>query len=421
MEGREVHPMVEGRKKKIQEDKRVMSRRDFLKSTGAGMAAVWLSAEDLNRSGQGEGNGRPEKRKFVWRTLGKTGIRLPVITMGVMNCDNPNLVRAALDAGMVHLDTAHGYQRGRNEEIIGEVLKGRPRDSYVIATKVSLPRDNLTGLYRKGGTAEDFLSRVDISLKRLGLEYVDILYHHNVWKRESALFEPIWKAMEKVKKEGKTRFVGISTHRNEPEVIQAAVDSKFYDIVLTSYNFRQNHKGQVKKAVAKAAAAGLGVVGMKAIGGRRRGSQGNERAEARAALKWVIQDPNVHTVIAGMTAFDQLDLNLEIMESPAPTGPDRAQLQRLAAEAGLFCQGCGVCMESCRQKLPLPELMRAYMYLYGYRNIAAAQELVLDLDLPSELCAECSSCSVRCLQGFPVSARVQDVARLREAPVGFIA
>jgi predicted aldo/keto reductase-like oxidoreductase len=160
---------------------------------------------------------------------------------------------------------------------------------------------------------------------------------------------------------------------------------------------------------------------MKAIGGRRRGSQGNERAEARAALKWVIQDPNVHTVIAGMTAFDQLNLNLEIMQSPAPTGPDRAHLQRLASEAGLFCQGCGVCMESCRQKLPLPDLMRAYMYLYGYRNMTAARELVLDLDLPSELCGECLSCPVRCPQGFPISDRVQDVARLREVPVGIIA
>lgn len=414
--------MEEEKKRKNQMDERYMDRRDFLKSSASGMAGlVWLSAEDLKAEAQGTGKAQPEKGKFVRRTLGKTGIRLPVITMGVMNCDNPNLVRAALDAGMVHLDTAHGYQRGKNEQIIGEVLKGRPRESFVIATKTALPRDNITGLYREGVTAQDFLSRVDISLKRLGLEYVDILYHHNVWKRESALFEPILQAMEKIKKEGKTRFVGISTHRNEPEVIQAAVDSKFYDVILTAYNFRQNHRGEVKKAIAKAAAAGLGIVGMKAIGGRRRVAEGNEQTEARAALKWVLQDPNVHTVIAGMTAFDQLKLNLEILQSPALTGPDKAHLQKMASQAGLFCQGCGVCLGSCRQKLPLPDLMRAYMYLYGYRNLNAAQELVVDLDLPSQLCGECSSCPVRCPKGFEVSRRAQDVARLREVPMEFIA
>ena len=56
--------------------------------------------------------------------------------MGVMNSDNENLIRAALDSGIVHLDTAHVYMRGRNEEIIGGVIKDRPRDSYLIATKV---------------------------------------------------------------------------------------------------------------------------------------------------------------------------------------------------------------------------------------------------------------------------------------------
>jgi len=54
-----------------------------------------------------------KEKKFVYRTLGKTGIKLPVINMGVMNTDNPNLVKVALDSGMVMLDTAQVYQRAR--------------------------------------------------------------------------------------------------------------------------------------------------------------------------------------------------------------------------------------------------------------------------------------------------------------------
>ncbi|MBN2244775.1 MAG: aldo/keto reductase, partial [Candidatus Aminicenantes bacterium] len=89
-----------------------------------------------------------KERKFIYRTLGNTGIKLPVVSMGVMNADNPNLVAAALDAGIVMLDTAWGYQRGNNEKMIGEVIKDRPRDSFVIATKVpGMPRDRRTGLF----------------------------------------------------------------------------------------------------------------------------------------------------------------------------------------------------------------------------------------------------------------------------------
>ena len=91
-----------------------------------------------------------KEKKFVYRTLGKTGLKLPVINMGVMLTDNPNLIRAALDSGILLLDTAHGYMQGRNEETIGGVIKGRPRDSFFIASKVSLPQDRTTGsLHRR--------------------------------------------------------------------------------------------------------------------------------------------------------------------------------------------------------------------------------------------------------------------------------
>ena len=65
---------------------------------------VYLGANEKSLSAEVQ---EEKEEKIIYRTLGKTGIKLPVITMGVQNSDNPNLVRAALDAGMVHLDTAH--------------------------------------------------------------------------------------------------------------------------------------------------------------------------------------------------------------------------------------------------------------------------------------------------------------------------
>jgi uncharacterized protein len=396
---------------------RKLNRRDFLKSSATSVGSfIFLSSNHTSQAEQ-KREMRKDQRKFAYRTLGKTGVKLPVITMGVMNSDNPNLIRAALDSGMVHLDTAHGYMRGKNEEVIGGVIKGRLRDSFVIGTKIYLPRDESTGLSKETATERFFLSRLDTSLKRLGLDYVDILYHHNVWKREFALYEPVLKAVEKAKKDGKVRFAGITTHRNEPEVILAAVDSKVYEVVEIAYNHRQRHGAKIRDALVKAGSAGLGVVAMKTLGG---GEKSLGKTEARAALKWVLQDPNVHTIIAGFTTFDQLELDLSIMEDLTLKPAEKGHLERMRMTAGLYCQGCEECLKSCPQNLPIPDLMRSYMYVYGYRNLVEAQDLLFSLTLPRQLCLDCGSCSVKCASGFDVSARIRDVVRFREVPPDFL-
>jgi predicted aldo/keto reductase-like oxidoreductase len=398
--------------------KKGMGRRDFLKSSAAGLGGfIYLSS---NEKSSPEKEQQKKDEKITYRTLGKTGIKLPVITMGVMNTSNPALVRAALSNGMYFLDTAQTYQRGTNESMLGEVLKGRPRDSFAIATKARLPNDQATGLYTEEATEEAYAKKIDTSLKSLGLDYVDIYHHHNVWVRKSALYEPILNALVKAKKAGKIRFIGITTHKNEPEVINAAVDSKVYDVVLPAYNFRQQHAEEVKKAIARAAEAGLGVIAMKTIGGNP-GGYHNPQIDAPAALKWALQDPNVHTIIAGFTAFDQLEVDLKVLRDTSLTRFEKETLRLAALQPGLYCQGCGKCLGQCVKQLPIPELMRAYMYLYGYRNLVEAQDLLFSLSLPAGLCGDCGTCPVKCLNQWNVSERIQNVVRLREVPPEFLA
>jgi len=398
---------------------KLMDRRDFVKSTLAGLSGLFFLPKIEMKQELKVVEAKGKEKKFVYRTLGKTGIKVPIVSMGAGHTDNPNLVRAALDSGMVMLDTAQTYQRGQSEGMIGEVLKGRPRDSYVIATKAGLPNNQTTGLYTEEATEEAFLKKVDSSLKNLGLDYVDIYYHHDVRKKESALYEPIFKALEKVKKEGKARFVGITSHMNEPEVIRAAVDSKFYDVILTSYNFQQKHYAEVRNAIAGAAQAGIGIVGMKTIRG---GSRQNPSVKnAAAALKWVLQDPNVGTIVPGFTTFEEMNTDLAVMENPALSDSEKKDLRREASLPGLYCQGCRTCLGQCPEHLPIPDLMRVYMYTYGYRNLTHAQDLVLSLNLPARVCEDCSQCQVRCSIGFNVSRKILDVVRLREVPTQFIA
>jgi predicted aldo/keto reductase-like oxidoreductase len=116
-----------------------------------------------------------------------------------------------------------------------------------------------------------------------------------------------------------------------------------------------------------------------------------------------------------------MDIDLSVLEDPALTDKEKKDLQKEASLPGLYCQGCRECLKQCPAELPIPDLMRAYMYTYGYRNLAHAQDLVLSLNLPATVCEDCSPCSVKCLNQWDVAAKIRDVVRLRDVPSEFMA
>jgi predicted aldo/keto reductase-like oxidoreductase len=399
-----------------------LKRRTFLKQGLAGLAAVGALPGAAKAAALGTGATAPAAATPIVRTLGRTGLRIPVVSMGVMNADNPAVVQAALEAGITFLDTAWGYQRGQNEKMIGQVVAGRARDSFMIATKIPGPnRDrSLQGL--DGAPLEQaFLAKFDESLGRLGLDHVEILYLHNNSAPEHVQNPVIIGALQKVKKAGKARFVGITTHSNEPAVIRAAVGTKGYDVILTSYNFRQDHRDEMRQAVAEAAAAGLGVVAMKTQAGAYWDKEKQQPINMKAALKWVLNDPNVTTAIPGFTTFDQLKEDFSVVSDITLTAQDLKDLRLGETVAGLYCQQCGQCLAGCSKGLPIPDLMRGYMYAYGYRNLQAAHELVGSLDLGADPCGSCAACRAVCAKGFDIADRVKDISRLRAVPGDFFA
>jgi predicted aldo/keto reductase-like oxidoreductase len=258
----------------------------------------------------------------------------------------------------------------------------------------------------------------DISLQRLGLDHVDILYQHNVQAREQALHDAVLSALQTIKKAGKARFIGVTTHANEPEVIRAALEGKVHDVVLTAYNFRQDHRDEVRRAIAEAVAAGIGIVAMKTQAGAFWDKEKQQPINMKAALKWVLNDANVTTAIPGMTTFDQLEDDLAVITDLTLTDQEREDL-KLNVQAGLYCQHCNQCLPNCRQQLPVPEIMRSYMYAYGYKNPGLARDLLQELDLPANPCRDCALCSVRCAKGFDVAGRVKDIVRLKDVPAEF--
>jgi predicted aldo/keto reductase-like oxidoreductase len=121
-----------------------------------------------------------------------------------------------------------------------------------------------------------------------------------------------------------------------------------------------------------------------------------------------------------MTNFDHLDLNLKVLADITLTDQEKNDLHIAFAEPGLFCPGCSTCIQACPFNLPVPDLMRAYMYAYGYSNPAMAYTLLGELGTGSSPCSNCDMCRVVCNRNFNVKERISDVSRLVNVPSDFI-
>lgn len=410
----------------MKQKKLTESRRNFIKKGVAGVAGISFLPTFIKAKSQHVDKAAKEKEKIICRKLGRTGIQVPLISYGCGATDNANLVIAGLDAGMVHLDTANSYGGGTNETMLGDVIKDRPRESFVIATKFGIPQDMRTGLFPENIKPSEFRADMrrlmDQSLKRLQLDHVDILYLHGIGKPELVGEKLVKEVILEFKNEGKIKFLGVSVHRNEPAVIRATVNEKIYDIILTAYNFRQPHKEEVKKAIAHAAKAGLGIVGMKMMAGVYWDRERKHPVNATAAMKWVLQDENVHTIIPGITTFDQLEADMALMQDLSLTPQEKADLKLgdKTALTGLYCSQCGLCQSQCRFQLDIPTLMRCYMYAYGYRRPIKAKRILQKMNLEKISCRECSSCAVSCQMGFNVPQKIKEIIRILEVPEDFL-
>lgn len=399
------------------------SRRDFLKTTASGLAgAALLSSGACSRSSEEKPAG---SRPVVRRTLGRTGLRLPVVSMG--SAYAIDLVRAALDEGIVYIHTSSDYAEGNHERLLGDVLKGRPRDSFVVGTSPDLPyeydrrRDRSVDL-GKGADPNRILTSMDASLQRLGLEHIDIYYLTSIGSPEVARFEPYLNAFETLKKAGKTRFIGFATHENEPAVIRAAAETGVWDIVLTAYNFRQSHREEVRSAIRQAAGAGLGIVAMKTQAGVYWDRLRARRINMKAALKWVLEDEHVHTTIPAFANFEEMREDLSVMDDLALTADQKRDLE-IGDELGLsgfYCDQCGKCVAQCPAGMDIPTLMRSHMYAFGHRQPKKASDALRSWTSADVACESCRRCSVECAHGFDVRSRALDIARILKVPPEFL-
>jgi predicted aldo/keto reductase-like oxidoreductase len=300
--------------------------------------------------------------------------------------------------------------------MLGEIIrKENARDRLIVATKVALPRDKSSGRFTAEATREAFIRQYEEGLKRLQMEYADIVYVHNILSPGMVFHEPVLEAMTRLKKDGKVRFTGFSVHQKEDKVIREALKRDFYDVILTAYNFKKDNREAIRQAIAAAAQKGIGIVAMKTqVGGYDVSSLGI--SPFQACLKWALNDSNVTCAIPGTTNFKQLDENFAVMKEFALSPKDLKQLSRYSAYLnGTYCQGCGQCVGSCLRRLDIPEYMRSYMYLTGYRDTGRALGLLREIDAsaPADPCSSCKSCLAHCPNGIDIKGRMRELSELQ--------
>lgn len=392
------------------------NRREFIVKPilWAGTASVLAKTDLLLACPTSEASASP----ILHRTLGKTGLSLPVVSMGVMNADVPGLVRRAYDLGIRHFDTAAGYQNGRNEEMVGRMIKEMAvRDKVVIATKQpsrNHPRSAAEAKMR-------FTEGVEASLIRLQMDHVDILYHHAVDSVEDARAEGPLEALQSLKKDGKTRFIGLSTHKTV-DVMAEATRLNLFDVALVTLNYTMAHDAGILSTIEKAAKSGMGIVAMKTQAG------GTVKPDAKlpkelpvasqtALLKWALNHEFVSTAIPGFSTYEHLEQDFSVARNLAYTHEEEKFLADKAFAANAeFCQQCGECRQDCPQQVDIPALMRSHMYAVQYRNIGMAREMLASA-APGrglEACGACESCLVTCRNTVQIGRKI---AQLKALPV----
>lgn len=402
--------------------KREFNRRDFLKTTLAGAAGAGILGLDKLRAGQDKPAAAAPAApgKLITRTLGKTGIRVPVVSMGVMNADMPAVLRRAYELGIRHFDTAAGYARGRNEEMVGGVVKELgARDKVVIATKIANPR------FRRG-SADDvkavYLEMLDASLKRLQTDYVDILYIHDISDPHDASNPGLIEGMAAAKKQGKARAVGFSTHQNMGPCLDEAVKQGSYDVILTAFNYSFQGSDSLLASLKKASASGIGLIAMKTQCQQdwyRREMPAELQAYYEgtvvhsALLKWVLNHDSITTAIPGFVNFEQLEADIPCAASLAYTPVEKKFLEDRQVKLAISraCRHCGDCTETCSLGADVPRLMRAHMYAFSYGDPILARETLDAAPGRRELdiCRSCNVCRASCSGSVAIGRRIDEL------------
>jgi len=349
-----------------------ISRRQFIRKSSAASAGLALSGLLAGAAGAAPDIPR--------RTLGRTDLKVSEISFGSFGFSNPAVLASALDAGFNLIDTGPMYANGKAEEAIGEIMKTRRNDAYII-TKWQAEENS---------TAAQLVASLDASLKRLQTDHVDIIQTFAVDAVGPLNNQELYAAFDQAKQQGKVRFLGFSGHGgNLPTVVTRALEINKFDACVIKFNFVDYP--DLGQLTTRAAEQKVGVVAMK---------HKPPGTVTEPALRWVLSQPNLSSVCVTIKSFEDVK-QYAALGGQRLTPEDEQTLQRLAAAcARTYCRYCGKCAAACTNGVKVDEIMRYAMYYrhYGYQE--AARQLYAALPRAQQAWA-CLGCPGPCTQGCP--------------------
>ncbi len=365
------------------------SRRKFMKAGIVLPAAGMASAHSFSAFTK-------TPSSVAYRVLGKTGLKVSTVGSGVGIEPDPQVIARAIDLGVNYFDTARGYGNGNSERITGAALKGK-RNRVILATKTD------------GRTKAAIFKDMDESLKALNTDYVDIWHLHSRDTPDTITDEAV-EACELLKKQGKTRFIGVSTHDVHAVTDRILSIGKF-DVVQTTYSYAIGGAPLRQQAIARLYAEGIGMVAMKviiAVAGFIPRDVNLPKEGPLAAIKWVLLNPAISTTVPYVKNIAELEMNVRAMNETYTPQDEKMLYTRNEEIRPFYCRMCYECKGICPKGVPVTDELRFLAYNDFGGNFHQAQENFrrLSKEIRSVRCSDCSSCAIQCPHGVDVRNRL---------------
>jgi predicted aldo/keto reductase-like oxidoreductase len=318
--------------------------------------------------------------------LGKTNMMVSRLGFGsipiqrLLEDEAIAIIKRCLDLGITFIDTANAYST--SEERIGKAISGR-QESAVIATKT------------QARTREEIEKHLQLSLKQLGVESIDLYQLHQVgdFKSLEAVLETdgALAVLETAKRAGVIKHIGVSSH--QIDVAKALVKSDRFETIMFPFNFVAREAADELLPLAQE--HDVGFIAMKPLAG---GMLGN----ATIAFKYLLQFPDV-LLIPGIEKISEIEEIVRLLEGPqAMTAAEQAEMQRLKEELGTrFCRRCDYC-QPCSQEINISMAMVFPTFVKRQPPEMVLSGMMATIMEKAGDCIECGECEARCPYNLPI-------------------
>ena len=345
------------------------------------------------------------------RTLGKTGLQVSEIGLGMEHIKTPNDIQAVIDraltAGVNYIDVM--IWQPLLQTALGEALSGR-REKVILACHLSTGERN--GQYRRTRDPQECADLINALLERLGTSFCDILHISNLNTRQDYrnIRKPggVYDLALKLQQEGKARFIGMSGHNYD--TMKKVIKDGILDVLMYPVRIHGNQP-HTTDLLHRCARAGVGVVAMKTFSGGQN-FQGSAPVPVFQCLAYSLAQPAVATVAMGVKNVEELELNLGYLEAAEADRDFSGALAALqTAEKGV-CIYCNHC-QPCTQGIDI-SLVNQFLAAARTAVTPALRRQFNRLEVKPSVCIECGDCMERCPFEVDVIANMRQAVSLFE-------